>query len=131
MFTHVGPYFAVQFLLIKLTHVRPYFLFQLILIMITHVGPYFAVQFLLIKKLMLDPIFFSVYPPDVFVGASDTDVEGQYTWIDGLPVTGQWGIGHPNNEADLDCVALGKLLSYDFTEVDCMAALSFLCQIKL
>lgn len=42
-----------------------------------------------------------------WIGARDVDVEGEWKWLDGTPLTvGFWNKGEPNNQRDEDCAAI-------------------------
>jgi len=63
-----------------------------------------------------------------WVGASDTEIEGTFTWTDGTPVNyTRWGSGEGTAAAE-DCVAMGRYHSEEWQDYTCGASFPFVCR---
>ncbi len=67
---------------------------------------------------------------DVWIGASDSIIEGTFLWRDGTPLTySLWGTSQPDNSSgDEDCV---EILSTGYwNDLSCSASRPFVCEIE-
>ncbi len=70
-------------------------------------------------------------PGSWWMGLSDLDVEGVWTWSDGSPLSYEhWFPGEPNNgvSAPEHCVAFPEHDAYSWNDLECGAARPFICE---
>ncbi|XP_058240739.1 CD209 antigen-like protein A [Hemibagrus wyckioides] len=67
---------------------------------------------------------------EAWIGLSDRDKEGLWTWVDGTPlITDYWKSGEPNNLGDEDCAVIwGNLQKKGWNDLQCSTKLLWICE---
>ena len=66
---------------------------------------------------------------NVYAGASDLAVEGEWLWVDGTTFSGPWVPGQPNNmNGNQHCIIMETAYGYNFSDLRCTNNYKFLCQ---
>ena len=66
---------------------------------------------------------------NVYAGASDLAVEGEWLWVDGTTFSGPWFPGQPNNlNGNQHCIVMENAYDYNFSDLSCTNNYKFLCQ---
>ncbi|XP_048244770.1 uncharacterized protein LOC124121271 [Haliotis rufescens] len=66
----------------------------------------------------------------IWIGGTDIDTEGTFTWSDGTPFNWtNWGNDQPNNYANQDCIeSYDETNQYQWNDQDCTFELTFVCR---
>ncbi|XP_066269121.1 CD209 antigen-like protein E [Branchiostoma lanceolatum] len=75
----------------------------------------------------------SVPNKDVWIGLTDRDMEGQFVWADGTPISfyRNWAPGEPNGDNTKNCVHLWPEANFRWDDMPCETDLFYICQYNM